>query len=58
MLPLPATAEIVGKGPQGQTVISWELIGVVPKSWTGPSFEVGSAAPGNETLVLSHWGFL
>lgn len=58
MLPVPATAEILGKDGQLNTVISWELIGVVPKSWTGPSFKVGEATHGTETLVLQHWGFL
>ncbi len=58
VLPVPATAEIVGKNGSGGTVISWELIGVVPKNWTGPSFKMGEATPGTETLVLEHWGFL
>lgn len=58
MLPVPATAEIKGKDGQQNTVISWELIGVVPKQWTGPSFKMGDASHGVETLVLSHWGFL
>ncbi|HWG72751.1 MAG TPA: phage tail protein [Acidimicrobiales bacterium] len=40
------------------TVASWTLIEAFPVRWTGPSFNVGTAAALTETIELAHHGFL
>ena len=52
------TAEIAALDPKGQTIVSWNLDGVYPVRWTGPSFDIGSNAAATETLELVHNGFL
>lgn len=52
------TAEIAALDPKGETIAAWNLQGVYPLKWTGPSFDIGSAAAAMETLELVHNGFL
>lgn len=52
------TAQIVAVDPQGKEIAQWGLLGVVPVSWTGPSFSVDGAKVATETLELAHHGFL
>jgi len=42
----------------GGEVIHWELRGVHPNSWVGPSFDASSSKVAIETLELVHEGFL
>jgi phage tail-like protein len=52
------TAEISALDPKGETIATWNLEGVYPLKWTGPSFDIGSNAAATETLELVHNGFL
>jgi phage tail-like protein len=52
------TAEIAALDPKGETIVKWNLDGVYPVKWSGPSFDVGSNQAATETLELSHNGFL
>lgn len=52
------TAEISALDSKGQTIAMWNLDGVYPLKWTGPSFDVGSNSAATETLELVHNGFL
>jgi phage tail-like protein len=52
------TAEIAALDPKGETIVSWNLDGVYPVRWTGPSFDIGSSSAATETLELAHNGFL
>jgi phage tail-like protein len=50
----PTTAVLSALAPDGSTVFSWSLQGVVPASWTGPSFDAGSPQQVNETLEIAY----
>lgn len=53
------TAQISALSPDGKTVCSWTLQGVVPVQWTGPDFDATSGgATAMETLEIAHEGFL
>lgn len=54
----PKTAELAALDPQGNQVYAWSLQGVLPKRWTGPSFDVSQPQVAMETLELAHQGFL
>lgn len=55
---LPATARIAAHTFDEKELIAWNLIGVVPARWQGPSFSAESPAIATETLELAHHGFL
>jgi phage tail-like protein len=52
------TAQIAALDPKGKPITSWNLDGVYPVKWSGPSFDIGSNQAATETLELSHNGFL
>lgn len=52
------TATITLLDAHGEEVIHWDLRGVHPNSWTGPSFDAASSKIAIETLELVHEGFL
>ncbi len=52
------TAHITLVDPEGKDVAKWDLQGVYPVRWNGPSLDVGSNQLAIETLELSHDGFL
>lgn len=52
------TAVIEAITADGRTVASWNLAGVIPVRWTGPSLSVDSNKVATETLELAHHGFL
>ena len=54
----PGTARISVLDPAGETVATWNLFGVFPVRWTGPSLDVGGNQVATETLELAHNGFL
>jgi phage tail-like protein len=55
---LPTTAVITSLDTDGSVITTWNLYGVMPTSWTGPSFDVGSPNIATETLELAYEGFL
>lgn len=53
----PTTAAITAFGPDNAEAGMWSLTGVVPVSYSGPTFEAGSSNVLVETLELAHNGF-
>jgi phage tail-like protein len=51
-------AEITARGPDGRRICSWNLSGVYPIKWTGPTLDVGGNQVATESLELAHNGFL
>lgn len=56
--PTKGTGAIVLKDASHETVMTWELFGVLPVKWSGPTLDVGATPVATETLVLAHEGFL
>lgn len=54
----PKTAELAALDAAGNQVYSWDLQGVLPRRWTGPSFDSSSPQVAIETLELVFQGFL
>lgn len=52
------TATITVLGAQGTAVMSWDLIGVYPVAWSGPSLSATDNKIAIESLELAHRGFL
>ena len=52
------TASIVAFDAQGHQIAQWNLGGLYPARWTGPSFSSDGNAVVKETLELAHNGFL
>lgn len=52
------TAKIILLGAQGTEVMRWNLTGVYPVSWSGPSLDATQNKVAIETLELAHQGFL
>jgi len=50
------TAQIRVMDAGGSTVVAWNLTGVYPTKWTGPSLDVGGNQIAYETLELAHTG--
>ncbi|MDQ3957018.1 MAG: phage tail protein [Actinomycetota bacterium] len=53
----PTTARIAALTPRGYELLAWNLAGVIPARWQGPTFSTESAAVATETLELAHHGF-
>ena len=51
-------AEIAVLDGNGEVVCRWNLTGVCPVKWTGPTLDSGGNQIANETLELAHNGFL
>lgn len=49
-------AQIKALAPDGTTVFTWTLSGVLPAKWDGPSFDVESPKVATETLELAYEG--
>ena len=58
VLPVSTSAEVKAFDSGGHTLMAWDLFGVVPVRWTGPSFDVASLSVASETLELAYQGFL
>ena len=54
----PATMVITAKSGFGQKVAAWELVGVIPVRWTGPSLNFDTVKVATETLEIAHHGIL
>jgi phage tail-like protein len=52
------TAQITLHDASNSEVITWELRGAHPGSWSGPTFDANSSGVAIETLELVHEGFL
>jgi phage tail-like protein len=52
------TAEICAMTADGTQVATWNLVGVIPVRWQGPSLSVDALRVATETLELAHHGFL
>lgn len=52
------TAQITALDAAGKVVTSWNLMGVFPVRWSGPTLDVGASQVATETLELAHNGFL
>jgi len=52
------TATIQAMTVDGTVVATWNLSGVVPVRWTGPSLNVDSPKVATETIEIAHHGFL
>jgi phage tail-like protein len=51
------TATIVALTPDRQPLVTWDLHGVIPVKWQGPSFSAESPKVATETLEIAHHGF-
>lgn len=51
------TATIVAKHADGSDIATFNLTGVVPVRWSGPSFTLDSAKPATESIEIAHHGF-
>ncbi|MFF4409956.1 phage tail protein [Streptomyces sp. NPDC001262] len=51
------TGEIAALKSDGTVLARWGLMGVVPVSWSGPTFDVNSPMAGMEVLEIVHHGF-
>ena len=54
----PTTARLSALDPGGDIVFAWQLQGVLPARWTGPSFDVTNPSPATETLELAYTAIL
>ena len=52
------SAEIAVLDANGEVVCRWNLAGVCPVKWTGPTLDAAGNQIANETLELAHNGFL
>jgi phage tail-like protein len=52
------SAKITLLGADGEEIMSWQLRGVHPASWTGPDLDAGSTKVAIEVLELVHEGFI
>ncbi len=51
------TAQIAILDASGEAVAVWDVVGIWPTRWTGPSMDVNGKDIGFETLELAHNGF-
>jgi phage tail-like protein len=58
MLPIPTAGQINCVDQTGAVLMSWQMFGVTPVSWKGPSMDALSPAVATEVLTLAHMGFL
>ena len=52
------TGQITAYGPTHEAVVTWNLTGVYPVRWSGPTLATDGSTIATETLELSHDGFL
>jgi phage tail-like protein len=54
----PSTMEISAITLENQVLAKWELFGVIPVRWTGPSLNIETPKVATETLEIAHHGIL
>lgn len=52
----PKDGEIVALRPDLSRIVSWQVLGIVPVRWQGPSFDPARSEPATETLEIAHTG--
>ncbi|MFI6090568.1 phage tail protein [Streptomyces sp. NPDC051218] len=52
----PKDGEIVALKPDLSRIISWQVLGIIPVRWQGPSFDPGQSEAAVETLEIAHEG--
>ncbi|AWL38123.1 MULTISPECIES: phage tail protein [Streptomyces] len=52
----PKDGEIVALRPDLSPIISWQVQGIVPVRWQGPSFDPANSQAAVETLEIAHEG--
>jgi phage tail-like protein len=52
----PKDGEIVALKPDLTRIISWQVFGIVPVRWQGPSFDPADSQAAVETLEIAHQG--
>ncbi|GAA2391047.1 phage tail protein [Streptomyces glaucosporus] len=52
----PKDGEIVALKPNLDPIIGWQVFGIVPVRWEGPSFDPAVSQAATETLVIAHEG--
>ncbi len=57
MLPTPTQAQVTAMDSTGGTIMSWDLLGVTPVKWTGPSFDAAQLQIAHEQLELAYQSF-
>jgi phage tail-like protein len=50
--------EIVALRPDLAPITRWQVLGIVPVNWQGPSFDPGNSQPAVETLEIAHQGLM
>ena len=53
---LRATRRIVALEPNLTPIARWQVLGIVPVNWQGPSFDPGRSEAAVETLEIAHQG--
>ncbi|MFI1166320.1 phage tail protein [Streptomyces sp. NPDC020801] len=51
------TGQIASLSSTGTVVAKWDLLNVVPVSWSGPNFDVSAPMAATEVLEIVHHGF-
>jgi phage tail-like protein len=52
----PKDGEIVARRPDRKPIVRWQVLGIVPVRWQGPSFDPANAQAALETLEIAHSG--
>jgi phage tail-like protein len=59
MLPIPTTGEVACVDQTSQKIVmTWEMFGISPMSWKGPSLDANTTNVATEVLTLAHMGFM
>ena len=54
----PQDGEIVALQPDLSPITRWQVTGIVPVRWQGPSFDPADSQPAVETLEIAHQGLM
>ncbi|MFE5586779.1 phage tail protein [Kitasatospora sp. NPDC101155] len=52
----PKDGEIVALRPDLSRIVGWQVLGIVPVRWEGPSFDPANSQAAVETLEIAHAG--
>ncbi|WP_031066627.1 phage tail protein [Streptomyces sp. NRRL WC-3742] len=52
----PKDGEIVALRPDLSRIVGWQVLGIVPVRWDGPSFDPSNSQAATETLEIAHAG--
>jgi phage tail-like protein len=58
LLPIPTAGQIQCLDQTRSVVMSWEMFGVTPVSWRGPTMDAMTSSIAMEALTFTHMGFL